>query len=65
MENTATIRKFSDEKKYSYPSGMGGSFTIKFIKYDSGYYHFKITNPDFEREIKLTQLTINQVKEIQ
>jgi hypothetical protein len=60
---TTDILDFNTEKSYTMPSGLGGSFTLKFIQYSEGNYLFKITNPDFEKEIKLTQLTINQVKE--
>lgn len=60
---TTDIPAFSIDKNYTMPSDLGGTFSLKFIMYLEGYYYFKITNPDFEKEIKLTQLTINKVKE--
>jgi hypothetical protein len=64
MKTAVEIREFSTEKKYSYPSNMGGLFTIKFVKYYNQIYYFNIINKDFERELTLTQLTIKLVKEI-
>ncbi|GEM_PF-4052405 len=64
MNTDFIIRQFSVKKKYTYPSNMGGLFTIKFVKYNNEIYNFNILNMDFERELTLTQLTIKLVKEI-
>lgn len=45
------------------PSGLGGSFALKFIKEQGGIFTFRITNPDWEREIEFTSETISKVEE--
>jgi hypothetical protein len=54
---------FSAAKKYKIDSGLGGSFSLKFIRHESGVFFFRITNPDFEREITFTKTTISKVQE--
>ena len=79
MKTSSDIVQFSTEKTYKMPNGKGNYFILKFLKYDKGYYFFQIVNADFEnkrkyysysisnsdcgKELKLTQLTINQVEE--
>jgi hypothetical protein len=64
MENTTTIKIFSPDKIYTYPNGINHAYTLKFIKYEKGYYHFLIQNTETNDELKLTQLTIKLVTEI-
>ncbi|HFK5512769.1 TPA: hypothetical protein ACGZ9U_003717, partial [Elizabethkingia anophelis] len=63
-ENTTTIRNFSTDKIYTYPNGSNHYLTLKFIKYENGYYYFFINNTETCEELKLTQLTIKLVTEI-
>ena len=55
---------FSTTKKYKTNSGLGGSFSLKFIRQENGVFFFRITNPDFEREITFTETTISKVQEV-
>ena len=54
---------FITAKKYKTDSGLGGSFSLKFIRQENGIFFFRITNPDFEREITFTEMTISKVQE--
>ena len=42
--------KLNKQSKYSYPSGLGGRFDVKYIGYDKNrkVYKFKVLNPGFE-----------------
>jgi len=55
---------FSTTKKYKTNSGLGGSFSLKFIRQENGVFFFTITNHDFEREITFTETTISKVQEV-
>ena len=52
---------FEKTKNYKMPSGMGGSFTLRFLREFDGIFFFKITNPDWEREIRFNAETISKV----
>ena len=52
---------FSTSKKYKTPSGMGGVFSLKFLRKENGIYVFRITNPDWEKEITFSEETISKV----
>lgn len=54
---------FGAAKKYKTDSGLGGSFSLKFIRHEGGVFFFRITNPDHEREITFTETTISKVRE--
>ncbi len=54
---------FDSAKKYKTDSGLGGSFSLKFIRQVNGIFFFRITNPGFEREITFTETTISKVQE--
>lgn len=54
---------FDSAKKYKTDSELGGSFSLKFMGRGNGTYVFRITNPDFQREITFTETTISKVQE--
>ena len=51
---------FNTAKKYKTDSGLGGSFSLIFMGMENGNYVFRITNPDFQREITFTETTIDR-----
>ncbi len=57
--------KLEKGKKYKYPSGLGGMFDIKYIKYDVNrkQYIFKNVSPGFE-EMPQLKLSTNDLKDV-
>lgn len=55
-------QEFSTQKKYKMPSGLGGVFSLRFIRMEGDKWVFRITNPDFEKEIFLTSETVKKVE---
>lgn len=49
--------KLEKGKKYDYPSGLGGRFDVRYVKYDKDRksYVFKVISPGFEG----MELTLN------
>ena len=56
---------FSTIKKYAIESGLGGTFSLIFLKKEHNLFHFQVTNKDHEHVKKLTQMqALSEVWEI-
>ncbi len=68
MGKTDSTKKinFDKNKLYTAPSGLGGSFSLKFQGYDSETktYNFRVQNPGFNQKLlKYSRTSLNEVKE--
>lgn len=54
---------FSTTGKYKTDSGLGGSFSLAFLREECGAYVFKVTTPGWEKELRFSADNINNVKQ--